>query len=175
MALTTVQSIEAEIKQLVAQKRLVEARDGEVPKAIAILQKYAAVLTSAQRRKLASIAGEGVDGSAGKPPKAVSPTKGRKLGKVPPKYRLPTGETWPGRGLTPKIFAAWAKSAEGRSWVKANPGSKFPPATARAASGKKKTLKKVAGKKAGGKKPAKGPAKKTVSRGRKKAVVTPTE
>ncbi|EMT5436510.1 histone-like nucleoid-structuring protein, partial [Stenotrophomonas maltophilia] len=53
MAFTTLQSINAEIKQLEAQKRLVEKRDGEVPKAIAVLQKYAKVLSPAQRRQVA--------------------------------------------------------------------------------------------------------------------------
>lgn len=114
MALTTVQSIEAEIKHLVAQKRLVEARDSEVPKAIAVLQKYATVLTAVQRRKLSAIAGEEAATVVTSKPRALtSPNKGRKLGKVQPKYRLPSGEVWSGRGLTPKVFVSWAKSARG--------------------------------------------------------------
>lgn len=56
------------------------------------------------------------------------PLKGRKLGSVAPKYRLPTGETWTGRGLSPNVFTAWPKSAEGRAWTKANPDARFPAA-----------------------------------------------
>ncbi|KAG1386211.1 hypothetical protein G6F59_016977 [Rhizopus arrhizus] len=59
---------------------------------------------------------------------APGPRKGRKLGKVAPKYRRPTGETWAGRGLAPKVFTAWAKSTEGKAWAQANPGAKFPSA-----------------------------------------------
>lgn len=43
MALNTVKSLDAEIKLLEAQKKLVEKRDGEVPKALAVLQKYSKV------------------------------------------------------------------------------------------------------------------------------------
>ncbi|WP_256359909.1 MULTISPECIES: hypothetical protein [Xanthomonas] len=41
MPLITLKSLNAEIKQLEAQKELVEKRDGEVPKALVVLQKYA--------------------------------------------------------------------------------------------------------------------------------------
>jgi DNA-binding protein H-NS len=43
-----------------------------------------------------------------KPRKAASKTKGRKLGKVPPKYRNPAkpSETWTGRGRQPRWMAA---------------------------------------------------------------------
>lgn len=129
MALTTLKSLNAEIKSLEAQKKLVEKRDGEVPKALAVLQRYAKVLTPAQRRQVAKIIGETAEAPSGRTAvTAKGPLKGRKLGSVAPKYRLPTGETWTGRGLSPKVFTAWAKSAEGRAWVKAHPESKFPPA-----------------------------------------------
>lgn len=130
LALTTLKSLNAEIKQLEAQKKLVEKRDGEVPKALAVLQRYAKVLTPAQRRQVTKIIGETVEAPSRRTattPKG--PLKGRKLGSVAPKYRLPTGETWTGRGLSPKVFTAWAKSAEGRAWAKANPGIKFPAAS----------------------------------------------
>ena len=174
MALTTLQSINAEIKNLEAQRKLVEKRDGEVPKALAVLQKFAKVLSPAQRRQVAKLIGETLDDKPARAPKAAPASrKGRKLGKVAPKYRLPTGETWAGRGLTPKAFAAWAKSAEGKAWAQANPGSKFP-----AADGARKTPAKAtqkvakAAKKATGKavkKPAKKVAKKTGKKAVKKA------
>lgn len=129
MALTTLKSLNAEIKQLEAQKRLVEKRDSEVPKALAVLQRYATVLTPAQRRQVAKIIGEAVEAPSRRiAATSKGPLKARKLGSVAPKYRLPTGETWTGRGLSPKVFTAWARSAEGRAWAKAHPDAKFPAA-----------------------------------------------
>ncbi|HDS1187830.1 H-NS family nucleoid-associated regulatory protein [Stenotrophomonas maltophilia] len=160
MALTTLQSINAEIKHLEAQKRLVEKRDGEVPKAIAVLQKYAKVLSPAQRRQVAKLIGEAIDFKPARSPKpSAGPLKGRKLGKVAPKYRLPTGETWAGRGLAPKAFTAWAKSAEGKAWAQANPGAKFPPAAGKVKKSAAKGAAKV-GKVAKKAKPIQKPAKK---------------
>lgn len=150
MALTTLKSLNAEIKQLEAQKKLVEKRDGEVPKALAVLQRYAKVLTPAQRRQVAKLMGQTVEApSARTPATPKSPLKGRKLGSVAPKYRLPTGETWTGRGLSPKVFTAWLKSTEGRAWAKAHPDAKFPAAegagrsTAKPAKKTTKAAKKV--------------------------------
>ncbi|MCA0324362.1 MAG: H-NS histone family protein [Proteobacteria bacterium] len=174
MALTTLQSINAEIKQLEAQRKLVEKRDGEVPKALAVLQKYAKVLSPAQRRQVAKLIGETLDNPPARAPKsAAGSRKGRKLGKVAPKYRLPTGETWAGRGLTPKAFATWAKSAEGKAWAQANPGSKFPPASG-ATKAPAKATRKVAKKvrkaaKTTTRKAVKKPAKKTAKKAVKKA------
>jgi DNA-binding protein H-NS len=47
-------------------------------------------------------------GTAPKARKAVASGKGRKLGKVAPKYRNPTNsrETWSGRGMQPRWLAA---------------------------------------------------------------------
>lgn len=125
----TLKSINAEIKQLEAQRKLVETRDSEVPIALAVLQKYGKVLSAAQRRQVAKLIGETLDDMPARAPKtAPASRKGRKLGKVAPKYRLPTGETWAGRGLAPKAFTTWARSAEGKAWAKANPDTKYPPA-----------------------------------------------
>ncbi len=163
MALTTLKSLDAEIKQLEAQKKLVEKRDGEVPKALAVLQQYAKVLSPAQRRQVAKLIGESIDAQPARALKATTGAlKGRKLGKVAPKYRLPSGETWAGRGLTPKTFSAWAKSADGKAWAKANPGAKFPPADGAVKKAATKEAKKPskAVKKASKAKPIRKPAKK---------------
>jgi DNA-binding protein H-NS len=50
----------------------------------------------------------------GKVAKKVSPTAGRKLGKVAPKYRNPanTKETWTGRGKQPRWLAAYVASGK---------------------------------------------------------------
>jgi DNA-binding protein H-NS len=168
LALTTLQSINAEIKQLEAQRKLVEKRDGEVPKALAVLQKFAKVLSPAQRRQVAKLIGETLDNKpAGATKAAPASSKGRKLGKVAPKYRLPNGETWAGRGLTPKAFAAWAKSAEGKAWAQANPGSKFPSADGAVKKAPAKTAKKDA---KAAKKTVKKPAKKVAKKAGKKSV-----
>lgn len=163
MAFTTLKSLDAEIKQLEAQKKLVETRDGEVPKALAVLQRYAKVLTPAQRRQVAKLIGESIDAKPERAPKATTGAlKGRRLDKVAPKYRLPSGETWAGRGLTPKTFSAWAKSPDGKVWAKANPGAKFPPAEGavkRAATKAAKKARKIV-KKASKARPIRKPAKK---------------
>ncbi|GAB3052737.1 H-NS family nucleoid-associated regulatory protein [Stenotrophomonas tumulicola] len=173
MALTTLKLLNAEIKLLEARKKLVEKRDGEVPKALAVLQNYAKVLTEAQRRKVAQIIGLASDGAAStahaaRTPKAArSPLKGRKLGKVVAKYQLPSGETWAGRGLTPRVFTAWAKSAQGKAWIAANPGERFPAAGAAAKAPAKATRKAGKVVKKAAKKPA---ARKAAKKAVKKAV-----
>ncbi|WP_314100955.1 H-NS family nucleoid-associated regulatory protein [uncultured Stenotrophomonas sp.] len=139
-----------------APKKRVEMRDGEVPKALAVLKRYAKVLNPAQRRQVAKIIGETVEAPSRRT--ATTPKgslKGRKLGSVAPKYRLLTGETWTGRGLSPKVFAAWAKSAEGRAWAKAHPESKFPPAKSSVKSANKPAKKAVKAEQKVLKKPAK--------------------
>ncbi|MEN5266777.1 H-NS family nucleoid-associated regulatory protein [Stenotrophomonas sp. TWI587] len=172
MALTTLKSLNAEIKQLEAQKKLVEKRDGEVPKALAVLQRYAKVLSPAQRRQVAKIAGDTVEVQSGRAIAALrGPMKGRKLGSVAPKYRLPTGETWTGRGLSPKVFTAWAKSAEGRTWSKAHPESKFPPAEGSLKPSRKPEKKATKAAKKVVRKPTKrAPAKKVAKKATRVAV-----
>jgi DNA-binding protein H-NS len=53
-------------------------------------------------------------GSAAAPKARKSATKGRKLGKVPPKYRNPANpsETWTGRGKQPRWMAALTKKGK---------------------------------------------------------------
>lgn len=170
MALTTLKSLDAEIKQLEAQKKLVEKRDGEVPKALAVLQRYAKVLTPAQRRQVAKLIGETIDVKLVRAAKsAAGPLKGRKLGKVAAKYRLPSGETWAGRGLTPKAFTNWAKSAEGKAWAMANSGAKYPPADSAVKKAPTKAVKKASKAKTA-RKPIKKSPKKATRKAVKKAV-----
>lgn len=173
MAFTTLKSLNAEIKQLEAQKRLVEKRDSEVPKALAVLQRYAKVLTPAQRRQVGKIIGEAVEAPSRRTaatPKG--PMKGRKLGSVAPKYRLPTGETWTGRGLSPNVFTAWAKSGEGRAWIKAHPESKFPPAEGSVKSASKPAKKAAKAAKKIVKKPAKRASTKKAAKKATRVAVT---
>ncbi|WP_436306908.1 H-NS family nucleoid-associated regulatory protein [Stenotrophomonas maltophilia] len=144
MALTTLKSLNAESKQVEAQKKVVEKRDGEVPKALAVLQKYAKVLSPAQRRQVAKLIGETIDAKPARAAKAAAgPLEGRKPGKVAPKYRLPTGETWAGRGLAPKVFTQWGKFAQGKAWAQANPGAKLPSAGGTVRKAQAKVAKKA--------------------------------
>lgn len=168
MALTTLQSIQAEIKQLEERKKLVEKRDADVPKALAILHTYAQVLTPAQRRQVARIMGDTVDQAAApRAAKEANKTAKKSTGKVAPKYQLPTGELWTGRGRMPLAFVAWAKSTEGKAWRKANPDQQWPPAPG-SATAANKPVKKAAKKAAKAAKPAKkAPSGK---KGAKKAV-----
>lgn len=149
MAFNTLQSISAVIKQLEAQKKLVERRDEEVPKALAVLQRHAKILTPAQCRQLKMILRD-ADGTSS-PDGARGPKKSGKGGTVPPKYRLPTGETWTGRGSTPRVFAAWAKGAEGKAWRKAHPGTTYPLAVTRKAMKRLETKPMGKGAKSAGK------------------------
>ena len=56
----------------------------------------------------------GAAAAAATPRKAAAPARGRKLGKVAPKYRNPQNpkETWTGRGKQPRWLAAY--TAKGR-------------------------------------------------------------
>ena len=48
-------------------------------------------------------------------------------GTVAPKYWLPhSGETWTGRGRTPKAFAAWEGTAAHNEWKAGHPNERFP-------------------------------------------------
>lgn len=128
MSLTSVQAIDVQIQQLEARKRLVQSRDAEVNAALGILQKYAPVLTPSQHRRMLQLAGESsVPVSPGPSGRRPHPSKGKILGKQAPRYRLPTGETWSGRGHTPHAFSAWAATVDGKAWLKAHPDEKFPP------------------------------------------------
>lgn len=130
-----------------------------------ILDTYMRFLSQAQRNTILSMLQ--MKGRVAAPKVA---TKGAKAGTVvAPKYQLPTGETWAGRGQPHKAFSAWSNTAEGRAWRKANPDQKFPaypysatasataPAKARKASKATKAAKGVS-------KSAKGPKKAPVKK-----------
>lgn len=168
MALDTLESIDSQIKQLEAQKQLIEKRDSDVPKALETLQKYASVLTAVQRRQVARLIGETIHAPAAKHAQATKKAakkgiaKGTKLGPVAPKYRIPSGDTWAGRGRMPTSFAAWFATAEGKVWKKSNPDLPAP-----LIGGKAKKASKVA--KKAPKKVAKKSTKRAVKKTGKKA------
>lgn len=87
-----------------------------------ILDTYMRFLSQAQRNTLLTM----LQAKGREPAQKVS-TRGAKPGTVvAPKYQLPTGETWAGRGQPHKAFSAWSNTAEGRAWRKANKDQKFP-------------------------------------------------
>ncbi|WP_022970976.1 H-NS family nucleoid-associated regulatory protein, partial [Xanthomonas maliensis] len=48
-------------------------------------------------------------------------------GEVAPKYWLPhSGETWTGRGRTPRAFKAWEGTSSYKEWKAKHPDKRFP-------------------------------------------------
>jgi DNA-binding protein H-NS len=64
-------------------------------------------------RQLARLGGGGEIKRRGRPPGGAGRVSAMKGAKVPPKYRGPGGETWAGRGATPRWLATLIK--EGHS------------------------------------------------------------
>ena len=87
-------------------------------KPAAAVRRKIAALAKAEGYTVAELFGgagaAGATGRAGRAPRKASATKGRKLGKVAPKYRNPAkpSETWTGRGKQPRWMAA--ETAKGR-------------------------------------------------------------
>ena len=97
--------LDALINQAKKRKTVISKR-----KPIAVVRKKLAALARADGYSIAELFG---DTPAAKPTQAATgsktrtSTKGRKLGKVAPKYRNPANpaETWAGRGQQPKWLA----------------------------------------------------------------------
>ncbi|QDI04031.1 MULTISPECIES: H-NS histone family protein [Xanthomonas translucens group] len=111
-----------EIRKLEEQEK--QAREGETSAAhaniLSLLEQFAEFFSAKQRNEIAAY----VTSAAPKPASAKS-SGGRS--EVKPKYQLPhTGETWSGRGRTPKAFAAWEGTAAYNEWKARNPDLKFP-------------------------------------------------
>ena len=107
------QQLDALITQAKQRKTTLKKR-----KPIASVRKKLTELAAAEGYSVAELFGAG--GGAGAATRATtsatrsSPTKGRKLGKVPPKYRNPANkaETWTGRGKQPLWLAAQIKKGK---------------------------------------------------------------
>lgn len=90
-------------------------KDMDVDALLALRADVEKTLTERSRdlqRQLALLGGEGGK-RRGRPPGAAVRRGAMKGVKVPPKYRGPGGETWAGRGATPRWLAALLK--EGHS------------------------------------------------------------
>lgn len=152
-----------------------DAAKGKFPEVMATLNDYAKHFSESQKRRI--VASLGLDDVAIAPAKrgaksAAAGTGKGSAGTVPPKFMLPDGTTWAGRGQVHKAFAAWGRSAEGRQWRKDNPGQKWPsnpnaPAGSTVAKKAAKKASKKPAKKTTAKRPA---AKKTTKKAVKKSV-----
>ncbi len=83
-------------------------------KPVATVRARLIAAVAAEGYTIAELFGGGAKKSAGRPAKAASARKGRKLGKVAPKYRNPGNpkETWTGRGKQPLWMAALVKKGK---------------------------------------------------------------
>lgn len=84
-------------------------------KPIAAVRKKLEAQAQAEGYSLAELFGGRAAGTAAATRKTTKKaTKGRKLGKVPPKYRNPANkaETWTGRGKQPRWLAAQVKKGK---------------------------------------------------------------
>jgi len=107
---------------------------------IAKVRSKLAKLAKAEGYTIEELFGTG-GGSATRP---AAPRGGRKLGKVPPKYRNPDNpkETWTGRGKQPRWLAALlAKGRDLGEFV--IPGAAAPTASAPKAGARKRVVKKA--------------------------------
>lgn len=86
---------------------------------ISLLEQFSGFFNTKQRNEISSHLGETQT-------RATTTAKSTRS-EVKPKYQLPhTGETWTGRGRTPKSFAAWEGTAAFNEWKSKNPSLKFP-------------------------------------------------
>ncbi|GHH48845.1 MULTISPECIES: H-NS family nucleoid-associated regulatory protein [Gammaproteobacteria] len=87
---------------------------------LALLREFAGHFNAKQKAEIAALIGE-------EKPKARKSAASDARREVAPKYWLPhTGETWTGRGRTPKAFAAWEGTAAYKEWKARHPNEKFP-------------------------------------------------
>src|SRR5690606_33680303 len=91
------------------EKMVGEAFDG----LIASLKELLPGMSPAQRGRIRALLGR-----FGKP--AKSQASGA-ASQVAPKYRLPNGATWTGRGSPPKTFREWEATKQGQAWRKKHP------------------------------------------------------
>ena len=101
-------------------------------------------------RQLARLGGGGEIKRRGRPPGGAGRVSAMKGVKVPPKYRGPGGETWAGRGATPRWLAALIKEGHSIEEFSIGSGRK-----ARSAAAKKTVAKKRGTKPAGKVRPRK--------------------
>lgn len=111
--------LEEELRNLQEQETELRRKAAEdaFSEVMRLLGQFCPQFTSKQKAEIVAAVGEKA------PPKA----KKAAAGEVAPKYWLPhTGETWSGRGRTPRAFAAYEGSAAHKEWKAKNPNDRFP-------------------------------------------------
>ena len=93
------------------------------------------------QRQLARLGGGGEIKRRGRPPGGAGRVSAMKGVKVPPKYRGPGGETWAGRGATPRWLAALIKEGHSIEEFLIGSGRKARSAAAKKAAAKKRGTK----------------------------------
>ncbi len=98
--------IQGQIEKLQKQATEIKARefDKTVQDILAKMQAFGITLRDLQGRKVRSAKGRTSKGAKSAPVKAKKKEKGSAV--VAAKFRGPNGETWSGRGLTPRWLAA---------------------------------------------------------------------
>lgn len=91
-----------------AQEMLRAAAKDQYASAKKLLANYAEHWTDAQRDMLSRFLGAPA-AKTSKPKKRAKSANVLKGVKIPPKYQLPTGETWAGRGKMKTAFVSYAK------------------------------------------------------------------
>jgi len=94
------------------------------------------------QRQLARLGGGGEIKRRGRPPGGAGRVSAMKGVKVPPKYRGPGGETWAGRGATPRWLAALIKEGHSIEEFLIGSGRKARSAAAKKSVAKKKQARK---------------------------------
>ncbi len=114
--------LEQELRQLEQQEsdlRQQQATDAFAD-VMSLLSQYGQHFSSKQKAEIAGVVG------ASSPGRVKAPTTTAKR-EVAPKYWLPhSGETWTGRGRTPRAFVAWEGTAAYKDWKAKHPDEKFP-------------------------------------------------
>lgn len=111
--------LEEELRNLQEQETALrrQATDDAFSEVIRLLGQFCPQFTSRQKAEIIAAVGE----------KLPSKVKKAPAGEVTPKYWLPhTGETWSGRGRTPRAFVAYEGSAAHKEWKLKNPNDRFP-------------------------------------------------
>lgn len=114
--------LEEELRKLEEQEtqlRQQQATDafGDV---MSLLGQYGQHFSAKQKAEIVTAVG------ASSPSQAKAPAASGKK-EVAPKYWLShSGETWTGRGRTPRAFAAWEGTAAYKEWKASHPDEKFP-------------------------------------------------
>src|SRR4249920_3167873 len=108
------------------------------------------------RNGSARLGGGGEIKRRGRPPGGAGRVSAMKGVKVPPKYRGPGGETWAGRGATPRWLAALIKEGHSIEEFLIGSGRKARSAAAKKAAAKKRGTKPTRKERPRKQRPAKG-------------------